>query len=109
MLDISGAENLGGTLDVDLFDLGNGFFEPSLGDTFDILAAETLNGEFDLLIPSALGGGLGWQVDYLIDFGGGTTDFVQLSVVSAVPIPASVWLFGSGLLGLAGMVRRKAI
>ena len=27
--------------------------------------------------------------------------------VSAVPIPAAVWLFGSGLLGLVGMARRK--
>ena len=27
--------------------------------------------------------------------------------VSAVPVPAAVWLFGSGLLGLVGMVRRK--
>ena len=27
--------------------------------------------------------------------------------VSAVPIPGAVWLFGSGMLGLAGMVRRK--
>ena len=26
---------------------------------------------------------------------------------SAVPIPAAVWLFGSGLLGLVGMARRK--
>ena len=28
-------------------------------------------------------------------------------VVSAVPVPAAVWLFGSGLLGLVGMARRK--
>ncbi len=28
-------------------------------------------------------------------------------VVSAVPIPAAVWLFGSGLLGLTGIARRK--
>lgn len=28
--------------------------------------------------------------------------------VSTVPIPAAVWLFGSGLLGLAGVARRKA-
>jgi len=28
--------------------------------------------------------------------------------VSAVPIPAAMWLFGSGLLGLIGMARRKA-
>ena len=28
--------------------------------------------------------------------------------VTAVPIPAAVWLFGSGLLGLVGIARRKA-
>jgi hypothetical protein len=27
--------------------------------------------------------------------------------VSAVPIPAAFWLFGSGLLGLVGISRRK--
>lgn len=33
---------------------------------------------------------------------------VQSGDVSAVPIPAAVWLFGSGLLGLIGIARRKA-
>ena len=28
--------------------------------------------------------------------------------VSAVPVPAAVWLFGSGLIGLIGIARRKA-
>jgi len=28
--------------------------------------------------------------------------------VSAVPIPAAVWLFGSGLLGLVGFARKRA-
>jgi hypothetical protein len=28
-------------------------------------------------------------------------------LVKPVPVPAAVWLFGSGLLGLAGMARRK--
>ncbi len=32
---------------------------------------------------------------------------VQLGDVSAVPVPAAVWLFGSGLLGLIGVARRK--
>lgn len=29
------------------------------------------------------------------------------TAVSAVPVPAAVWLFGSGLLGLVGVARRK--
>lgn len=28
-------------------------------------------------------------------------------VVSAIPVPAAIWLFGSGLLGLIGFARRK--
>ena len=27
--------------------------------------------------------------------------------IATVPVPAAVWLFGSGLLGLVGMARRK--
>jgi len=27
--------------------------------------------------------------------------------VSAVPVPAAAWLFGSGILGIAGLARRK--
>jgi hypothetical protein len=34
------------------------------------------------------------------------SDSITLQV-SAVPIPAAVWLFGSGLLGLVGIARRK--
>lgn len=32
---------------------------------------------------------------------------VQSGDVSAVPVPAAVWLFGSGLIGLVGLARRK--
>ena len=35
-------------------------------------------------------------------YSGDVNDFV-----SAVPVPAAVWLFGSGLIGLAGVARRK--
>ena len=28
--------------------------------------------------------------------------------MSAVPVPAAVWLFGSGILGLAGFTKRKS-
>ena len=37
----------------------------------------------------------------------GTGDCSTASV-SAVPVPAAVWLFGSGLLGLIGVARRKS-
>ena len=37
---------------------------------------------------------------------GASADLFTLNV-SAVPIPAAVWLFGSGLLGLIGVARRK--
>lgn len=33
---------------------------------------------------------------------------VQSGDVSAVPVPAAVWLFGSGLIGLIGLARRKS-
>jgi hypothetical protein len=41
--------------------------------------------------------------------GGTETSFTAniLTTHSAVPIPATVWLFGSGLLGLVGMARHK--
>jgi hypothetical protein len=29
--------------------------------------------------------------------------------VSAVPVPAAVWLFGSGLIGLTGLAKRKKV
>ncbi len=38
-------------------------------------------------------------------------DFTSISAtnttVSAVPVPAAAWLFGSGLLGLVGVARRR--
>jgi hypothetical protein len=105
-LDVSGSATLGGALNVSLFDLGSGLFNPSLGYSFDILTADTIIGEFDLLTLALLGGGLKWDVSYILD--DFSTDFVRLSVVSAVPVPSAVWLFGSGLIGLIGVARRKA-
>ena len=31
----------------------------------------------------------------------------DVSVTAVVPVPAAVWLLGSGLIGLTGMGRRK--
>ena len=57
-----------------------------------------------MLTLAVLGEGLAWDVGYLTD-ATGSTDIEWLSVVSAVPIPATVWLFGSGLIGLIGVAR----
>ena len=105
VLDVAGVATLNGRLDVTLFDLGGGEFNPSLGDSFDILLAETISGEFDYYMLPTLDEGLRWDVSYLADEID-STDIVRLSV-EAVPIPPSVWLFGSGLLGLIGIARRK--
>jgi hypothetical protein len=49
---------------------------------------------------------------FIANVSGGSTligdgTFVNPSAV-VVPVPAAVWLFGSGLIGLVGVVRRKA-
>jgi hypothetical protein len=41
-------------------------------------------------------------------FGGGTVELDNI-VVSAVPIPAAVWLFGSALAGLGWMRRKQTV
>lgn len=38
---------------------------------------------------------------------GDTVHLESYFEVTAVPVPAAIWLFGSGLLGLVGMARRK--
>ena len=47
---------------------------------------------------------------YTVSFGnGGSVLQVDVQIIPAVPLPAAVWLFGSGLLGLVGgAIRKKA-
>jgi hypothetical protein len=64
----------------------------------------------------------GYGVTSLIDNASGVDDVLEISTytsrgdtlnwtltgnLSAVPVPAAVWLFGSGLLGLTGIARRR--
>ncbi|MEW6331949.1 MAG: hypothetical protein AB1560_10855, partial [Pseudomonadota bacterium] len=105
VLNISGIANLDGTLNVSLDDFGSGQFSPQLGDSFDVLLAQQLQGSFSTLLYAALDPGLKWQIEYLID-AIDTTDVVRLSVVAAVPLPTAFWLFSSGLLGLFGFIRK---
>ena len=52
--------------------------------------------DIDTLTYSTIGGDIGGDVRGMA--------FVT---PSAVPIPSALWLFGSGLLGLVGIARRK--
>jgi len=106
VLNISGTATLDGTLNVSLFDYGSGLFAPQAGDFFDILTAQILSGQFSTLNLAALDNGLDWNINYLTD-AIDTTDIVRLSVVSTVPLPPALWLFGSGLLGLIGIARKR--
>ena len=38
-----------------------------------------------------------------------TDEYMVIQEVSSIPVPAAVWLFGSGLLGLVGLVRRERV
>lgn len=102
VIKISGLTTFGATssLQVALFNA----FAPSLGNKFDILVGGTFGGLFGSSALPGLGGGLSWQINYL-------ADRVQLEVVAAttaVPLPASVWLMLSALMGVASMRRRRA-
>jgi len=68
----------------------------------------TTLGQLSLGVDDGIGGSPmdnGPFVDFNANFD--ITSITVTSVVSAVPVPAAVWLFGSGLIGLAGVARRR--
>jgi hypothetical protein len=69
-------------------------------DAFDYLSVESGNGSF---VAAAHIQGI--QVDY--DGDGIYTDDGSGWITTAVPVPAAVWLFGSALLGMVGVARRR--
>ena len=85
------------------------------GYTYYSEAAKNIDNSFDHLLTYNMDGLGGF--DYLLAwedlFGGGDQDFADMVVgitdVSAVPLPAAVWFFGTALLGLVSVGRRKQI
>lgn len=81
------------------FPLGNDgnvgitFFGTTSGANFSMYAEHTITAAED---PGSAGF-TDWTAQW----------FYQGTMTSAVPVPAAVWLFGSGLLGLVGVARRK--
>lgn len=92
---------------------GKTFSVTSGGDSYDITA--TYSGAVGIGGASPVGDIFRWL---LIDFDNaftGKLTFVQdtdnlmkSDDINPVPVPAAVWLFASGLLGLMGMQRKKA-
>ena len=89
----------------------------SLGDftaTNEASATLNLTGSDWFILAISTDGGTSWSGDTSVNFMGAnsyTVNFSDGSVlevdVRVVPVPAAVWLFGSGLIGLIGVARRK--
>ena len=68
---------------------------------FNTFLAADAGGGLSLLFKADCGANVNCRFDAVIDNVSIVTD------VSAVPVPAAAWLFGSGLLGLVGVARRR--
>jgi hypothetical protein len=111
---------------LDLFGLGSissssnatpgivNLFQLSLDSSTDMDTLQAANFTMATLTFSALSLGtssLSISINALGDSNGSPliADLTSGSVtVAAVPIPAAIWLFGSGLFGLLGLVRRRS-
>lgn len=98
---VGGTATLDGALSVVFV---NGF-SASAGDSFEILSATSLVGQFNAVGLAALGPGLLWNTHYSLDPAG--TDTLRLFVTSAVPEPETWALFLAGLAAVGAMARRS--
>ena len=84
-------------------------------DLSDILVGSNFEISYVLEMSVEGAGSESWSTALFSDpadfeSGGVTTTFTGLTAVPAVvPVPAAVWLFATGLLGLLGLNRRRAI
>jgi hypothetical protein len=101
VLQINGAATFsGGKVEVDFI---NGY-SAKAGDSWDFLFANSITGWNTLSLElNGLGNGYVWEVDPL----GNNGERLLITTAPAVPLPPTVWLFGSGILGLALMGRRR--
>ena len=91
-----GSASIDGILD--LTDISG--WSPVDGNSWTILEAATLYGLFDTVLFPVLPN-WNWELVY------GADKILLTGQVSAVPVPAAVWLFGSGLIGLFGVARKR--
>jgi hypothetical protein len=60
------------------------------------------------ILGVGLGSGGDWQDGNFASITDVTYQGASITVVNPVPVPGAVWLLGSGLFGLVGVVRRRA-
>jgi hypothetical protein len=122
----AGGGNSGTTLDFSGWRVTwNGIASINMGGGMQVVTSKTGDTTLDngsglatiTCSNASCGAGSTWSLDYaaVVPVGdasgfGGTPYTVHLSGTVAgavIPVPAAVWLFGSGLLGLVGIARRK--
>ena len=112
--DWKGTNGIGGVIDIRVFSelSGGGVSKTDIlaGGTGAGLTADWTNfGPVDLIAGPDVSGGV--TVEFTAICGADAGCFSNLAIdnvsVNAVPVPAAVWLFGSGLIGLVGVARRK--
>jgi T5SS/PEP-CTERM-associated repeat protein len=95
---VTGDVTLAGTLDVTLY----GSYDPSDGDSFDILDWGTLTGTFDTINLPGLAPSLSWDTSTLY-----TSGVLSVSAsVQPVPVPGTAFLTLLGLATAGGWMRR---
>ena len=114
--DLKGSAGAGGVFFVEFFnELDGGGVGPGSGILAVIAnpTADWTTYNYSTVADASATGGItlqfnstcGADANCFADF---SIDNVSISAdVNAVPVPAAVWLFGSGLLGLVGVARRK--
>ena len=78
--------------------------DPSVWNNYSatVNLGSDVSGGIDFLISAPCGAAAGCVSDYYID-----NISVEFGEATVVPVPAAAWLFGSALLGLVGMSKRK--
>ena len=78
--------------------------------TSDQMINDGIAGVFTGELMSSQNGGSTWYStnQYGFDYASFNGTISASTTISAIPVPAAVWLFSSGLLGLIGISRRKA-
>ena len=76
--------------------------EPLIGESFDLFAWLVASTSINPAVYTLAGESLLAESDFYNSF-----EIISTNDVTAVPVPAALWLLGSGLLGLAGFRRYK--